>query len=123
MLSIRYNSPIKSWRNRKNPERTTKIKPCIDKYNWEGINYPSEKDDWKITEKNNLTIGFNVLYGKKEKIYPAFVSKHNSNCEKQVILLMISNRQGSHYLALKTPISIIKKNNTVWIVFILLAFF
>ena len=27
----------------------------------------------------------------KEKIYPAYVSKHNSNREKQVILLMISN--------------------------------
>ena len=26
---------------------------------------------------------------KKEKIYPAYVSEHNSNCEKQVILLMI----------------------------------
>ena len=28
---------------------------------------------------------------KKEKIYHAYISKHNSNCEKQVILLMISN--------------------------------
>ena len=28
---------------------------------------------------------------KKKKIYPAYVSKHNSNREKQVILLMISN--------------------------------
>ena len=31
------------------------------------------------------------MYGKKEKIYPAYVSKHNSNRENQVILLMISN--------------------------------
>ena len=30
---------------------------------------------------------------KNEKIYPAYVSKHNSNREKQVILLMISNRE------------------------------
>ena len=28
---------------------------------------------------------------KNKKIYPAYVWKHNSNCEKQVILLMISN--------------------------------
>ena len=33
------------------------------------------------------------LYAKKEKIYPGYVSKHNSNREKQVILLMISNRE------------------------------
>ena len=51
----------------------TKIKPFINKYNWEGINFPSEKDDWKKFEENNLTIAVNVLYAKKEKIYPAHV--------------------------------------------------
>ena len=40
---------------------------------------------------------------KKEKnIYPAYVSKCNSNCEKQVILLMNSNREKWYYLAVKT---------------------
>ena len=29
------------------------------------------------------------MNAKKEKVYPAYVSKHNSNHEKQVILLMI----------------------------------
>ena len=74
----------------KHAERITKIKSFIDKYNWEGTNFPSEKDDWKKLEENNVTIALNVLYAKKEKIYPAYVSKHNSNYEKQVILLMIS---------------------------------
>ena len=63
----------------------------MNTYNWERINYPSEKDDWKKFEKNNVTIALNVLYAKKEKIYPAYVSKHNSNREKQVALLMILN--------------------------------
>ena len=27
------------------PERITKIKPSIAKYNWEGINYQSKKDN------------------------------------------------------------------------------
>ena len=31
---------------------------------------------------------------KKKKIYPAYVSKHNRNFEKQVILLMTPNREG-----------------------------
>ena len=35
-----------------------------------------------IFQKNNLTIALNVLYAKKEKIYPAYVSKNNSNHEK-----------------------------------------
>ena len=45
----------------------------------------------KKNQKNNLTIALNVLHAKKEKIYPAHVSKHNLNREKQIILLMISN--------------------------------
>ena len=40
---------------------------------------------------NNLTITLNVLCAKKEKIYPAYVSKHESNREKQDILLTIPN--------------------------------
>ena len=33
----------------------------------------------KKSEKNNLTITLNVLYAKNEKIYPAYLSKGNSN--------------------------------------------
>ena len=50
---------------KKDPQRITKIKPFINKYNWEGINIPSEKDDWEKFEKNNVTIALNVLYAKK----------------------------------------------------------
>ena len=78
MVSICCNSRVKL--KKKYPQRITKIKP----FNWKGINFPSEKDDWKKLEKNNVTIAFNVLYAKKEKIYPAYVSKHNSNREKKV---------------------------------------
>ena len=52
-------------------------------------------------EKNNLTIALNVLYAKKQKIYPAYVSKHNSNREKQFILLMISNGEGRRFIILQ----------------------
>ena len=79
------------------------MKKRTNKYDWEGINYPSEKDDWKKFEKNNVTIPLNVLYTKKEKIYPACVLRYNSNHEKQVVILMISNREKErwHYLAAK----------------------
>ena len=56
----------------------------MNKYNWEIINFLSEKDDQKKFEKNNVTIALNVLYSKKEKIHPAYVSKHNSNPEKKL---------------------------------------
>ena len=42
------------------------IKPSINKYNWEEINYPSKIDDWKTFEKNNLTIAINFLYAKEK---------------------------------------------------------
>ena len=32
---------------KRNPQRMTKIKPFTNKYNWKGLNFPSEKDDWK----------------------------------------------------------------------------
>ena len=41
------------------------------------MNFLSEKDYWKNFEKNNIAIALNVLYAKKEKIYPAYVSKYN----------------------------------------------
>ena len=94
----------------KHSERIIKFKPFINKYNWKGINFPSEKDDSKNFEKNNVTIALNILYAKKEKIYPAYVSKHNSNREKQVVLLMIPNGKRWHYLEVKKTISVIKKN-------------
>ena len=52
-------------------QRITKIKSFIDKYKWEEIYHPSEKDDWKKFEKNNPTLARNALYTKNEKIYPA----------------------------------------------------
>ena len=52
---------------KKDPQRITRIKPLINKHNWEGINFPSEKDNWKIFEKNNATIDLSVLYAKKRK--------------------------------------------------------
>ena len=45
-----------------------KIEHFLDKYNWEGINYPSEKDGWKKIEKNNLMIALNVMYAKIRKL-------------------------------------------------------
>ena len=57
-----YNGKVK-----KDLQRLTKIKSFVNTYNWEGINFTSEKNDWKKIEKNNRAIALNVLYAKKEK--------------------------------------------------------
>ena len=38
----------------KHPERITRIIPFINKYKWQEINFPSEKNDSKKSQKNNL---------------------------------------------------------------------
>ena len=69
------------------PERVSNIKTFI--------NYPSKIDDWRTFEKNNPTIALNVLHTLNILHIlhksPAFISKINSNCEKQIIILRISN--------------------------------
>ena len=55
-----------------------------------------------IVKNLRKTIALDVFCTKKEKIYPAYISKHNSNREKRIILLMISNGAKQwHYLAFK----------------------
>ena len=50
---------------------------------------------------NYVIVALNVLYVKKEKIYPAYVSKQIQVVKKQVIILMIPNGEGWHYFAVK----------------------
>ena len=98
MLSIFCKSHVKSWRNQTRPAKNNKN---LDEYNWEGINYTWEKDDLKKLEKKNLAISLNSLYTKKEKIYPVYVSKHNSDRGKQFILLIIPGGERWHYITVK----------------------
>ena len=51
----------------KHPEKITKIKSFVNKYNWEEINYLLEKDDCKKFETDEIAIAFNVLFAKNEK--------------------------------------------------------
>ena len=85
-------------------ERVSNITPFINKYNWKGINYPSKIKDWKRSEKNNTTSFLNISYIlKKREKCPACISKFNSNCEKQIIILININdeKESWHYLAVK----------------------
>ena len=84
------------------PERISKIKPFLEKYNWKDIDFPSTSKDWKKFELNN-EVALSILYvphGTK-KIEIAYKSKYNLTREKQVILLMISNGENWHYLIVK----------------------
>ena len=66
--------------------------------------FPSHSKDWKKFESNNKSIALNILYvpHNSEKIRHAYKSKYNLNRENQVILLMITDGEKWHYLAVKS---------------------
>ena len=87
------------------PERITKkIKSFINKYNWNDINFPAKRKDWNRFEVNNKNVALNILYVpfNTEKIEIAYRSKYNLVRDNQIILLMISNGENWHYLAVKS---------------------
>ena len=86
------------------PERISNIKPFIDQYNWEGIEFPAGIKDWKKFERNNKTIALNILFipHNTKTINLAYKSKYNRKRENQVVLLMITNGEKWHYIALKS---------------------
>ena len=53
---------------RRHSEKIIKIKSFLNEYDWEGMNFPSERDDWKKFEKNKITIALDVFYAKKKNI-------------------------------------------------------
>ena len=57
MSSICSNCCIKLRKNSVAAQRTFDVKPFINKYNLNGIKYPSRTDDLKAFEKNNPTMG------------------------------------------------------------------
>ena len=86
----------------KNPQRISKIKPFIDQYNWKDIDFPPTNKDWRKLELNN-DIALNILYipHNTKKIQLAYRSKNNLTCDKQIILLMITDGEKWHYLVIK----------------------
>ena len=84
-------------------ERISNIEPFINQYNWEGIDFPSQQIDWKKFEQNNRTIALNILYVPRntKQIRLACKSKYNRKRNNQVILLIITDGENWHYLAVK----------------------
>ena len=77
----------------KHHQRISKIKPFIDNYNWNDINFPAAQKDWNKFEVNNKNIALNILYVpyNTKKIEIAHKSKCNLIRDNQIMLLMISN--------------------------------
>ena len=68
-----------------NPERISKLKPYINKYNWEGIDFPVGPKEQKTFERNNKTIALNILFipHNTKTIRVAYRSEHNNKLKKK----------------------------------------
>ena len=77
----------------KHSERISKLKPYINRYNWERIEFPAGPKDRIKFERNNKTIALNILFIRynTKTIRAAYRSDYNNKRKKQVILLMITN--------------------------------
>ena len=91
------------------PERISKIKPFIDQYNWKDIDFPPTNKGWRKLELNN-NIAQHILYipHNTKKIQLDYRSKNNLTCDKQVILLMITDGKKLHYLTVKNLSGLLK---------------
>ena len=92
----------------KDPQKILKLKPCIIKYDWKGIDFPAKGIDFpagpkelKKFDRNNKTIALNISFipHNTKTARVAYRSKHNSKPKKQLILLMITDGKKFHYLA------------------------
>ena len=88
---------------KKDPRRIWNIKPFIDQYNWENINFLSNSNDWKKFEQDNKTVALNILFvpHNTKDVRLAYKSTHIFKHNNQVILLMITDCEKWHYLAVK----------------------
>ena len=107
-VALRYEQ-IKS-----HPERISNIKPLIGQYNWKEIDFPSHKKDRNESEKNDKTIALNILYitHNTEEVRHAYKSKYNSECENQAVLLMITDGEKWHYLAVKKLSALLRRKTS-----------
>ena len=99
------NDALDYQRIKKDPQEISKIKPYINQYNWEGIEFPAVPKDWKMFEQNNKEMILNILFvpHNYKEIRLAYISKHNHQRKNQVILLMITDDgERWHYLAVRS---------------------
>ena len=86
------NDSLDYQKIKKDLQKISKLKPYINQYNWKGIKFLSDKEDWKKFEQNNKEIGLNILFvpHNKLEIEARYTSQYNYKRKKQVILLMIT---------------------------------
>ena len=103
-----------NYQKKTNPAEISKLKPSINKYNWEGIDFPAGPKDWIKFERNHKTIALNILFIplNAKAIRVAYRSGHKNKRKNQVILLMITDGKKWHYLAVTNLSALLQGNSS-----------
>ena len=75
--------------------RITKIKPYVNNFNGNNINFPPTKEDSQTFEINNENISLNIYQFNNENISQIYKSNYD---KKEVNLLLLKNK---HYVCIK----------------------
>ena len=98
----------------KDPQRISKLKPYINRHDWERIEFPAGPKEWGKCERNNKTIALNVLYipHNTKTVSVAYRTEQNNKRRKQEILLMVTNTEKYHYLAVTNLSGLLQGNSS-----------
>ena len=97
----------------RDPQRVSKIKPFICQYNWKDIDFTAHQKaqenrvmsiGWKMFKQNNEKVVLIILFvpHNTKTVRIAYKSKYDHMRQNQVILLMITDGEKWHYLAVKS---------------------
>ena len=105
----------------KHPQRISRIKPFIDNYNLNSINFPSTGKDWNRFEVNNKNVALNILYipYNTKKVEIAYKSKYSLVRDNQIILLMITDGEKWHYIVVKSLSKLLRGVSSNYMVIII----
>ena len=94
------------------PERISKIKPFINNLNWEKINFPPQEQDYQQLQINNNSNALTILrVNNEQKISHFYKPEFNITRENKVILLILTDNDKQHYLAVKRFNPLLKKED------------
>lgn len=92
-------------------ERISKLREFENRYNWQGIEFPTTIKSISKFEKNNPDIAVNVLYVTKKSINNLRRSEYKITRSKQVNLLLIKDGKKTHYTCIKKISRLLGREN------------
>ena len=91
-----------------NPERISKLKRFEKDFDWSGIGFPvSIKDISKFEFRNQISINLLAIEGKQ-----IYICRKGGNHERIINLMIISENNRKHYIAIKSLRRLLSSENT-----------